>query len=157
MQTRNNTDKSITEMHLKSLALPKLLGLFTLILSAGLMLSTGSVRAEQKAASIMLATNGADVENTKRNVRDRNNKNLTPEHQKGTRADVKITRAIRKAIIKDDSLSVDAHNAKIITRNGTVTLRGPVQTVDEKTKLQSIAEKIRGVKQIDNQLEPKTP
>jgi osmotically-inducible protein OsmY len=52
---------------------------------------------------------------------------------------------------------MDAHNAKIITRNGVVTLRGPVKNVAESKKLQKIARKTRGVTQVDNQLETKTP
>lgn len=136
-------------------AMPKLLSLIAFMLTAGLMLTTGSVRAEPRT-STMIAAN-TELENTERNVRDSSGATLTPEDQKETRRDVKITKAIRKAIIKQKSLSVDAHNAKIITRNGVVTLRGPVENADEKAKLQAIAETIRGVKQIDNQLEAKNP
>ena len=52
---------------------------------------------------------------------------------------------------------MDAHNAKIITRNGVVTLRGPVETETELLKLQEITQKTKGVLQIDNQLEIKAP
>ena len=164
MQTigkRNNTDESFMKVCLKNLiskksAIAKLLGLFTFILMAGLGLTTGSVRAEQQATSTTLAVN-SELENTERNVRDRGDAKLTPENQKETPHDVKITKAIRKAIVKQDSLSTDAHNAKIVSRNGVVIPRGPVENSAEKTKLQSIAKKIRGVKQVDNQLEPKTP
>lgn len=136
-------------------AMPKLLSLIAFMLTAGLMLTTGSVRAEPSTSTLLAAN--TELENTERNVRDSSGATLTPEDQKETRRDVKITKAIRKAIIKQKSLSVDAHNAKIITRNGVVTLRGPVENADEKAKLQSIAETIRGVKQIDNQLEAKNP
>ncbi|TPQ24311.1 hypothetical protein C2U68_20405 [Methylomonas koyamae] len=52
---------------------------------------------------------------------------------------------------------MDAHNAKIITRNGVVTLRGPVATTDESIKLQKICRETAGVVQVDNQLETKAP
>lgn len=156
----NNTGKSNTKAHLKNFnrkeyTMPKLLGLFTFILTADLMLSAGSVRAEY-TTSMTLAAN-SELENTERNVRDSGGATLTPEDQKETRGDRKITAAIRQSIVKDKSLSLNAHNVKIITHNGVVTLRGPVENSAEKIKLQSIAEKKRGVKQVDNQLEPKTP
>lgn len=129
-------------------------GLAAISLMAALMLTASNVRAEP--APSVLAANSA-VENTGQNVRDSGNATLTPEDQKETPGDLKITTAIRKAVIKNKSLSLDAHNAKIITRNGVVTLRGPVENPAEKLKLQTIAEKTRGVKQVDNQLETKTP
>jgi osmotically-inducible protein OsmY len=99
----------------------------------------------------------SELENTERNVRDSANTTLTPEDQKENRADRKITAAVRRAVVKNKSLSLDAHNIKIITLDGLVTLRGPVENAAEKTKLQAIAEKVKGVKQVDNQLESKTP
>jgi len=130
------------------------IGLAAISLTAALILTVGNVQAEP--TSLMLAANPA-VENTGHNARDSGNATLTPEDQKETPGDIKITTAIRKAVIKNKSLSLDAHNAKIITRDGVVTLRGPVENAAEKLKLQTIAEKTRGVKQVDNQLETKTP
>lgn len=155
MQTISKAD-NIDGRVTKKFALPRLLGLLTFILTAGLGLTTGSVRAGQQAVPMTLAAN-APAEDTERNVRDRDDRTLTPEDQPETKEDLKITKAIRKAVVNQKSLSTNAHNAKIITRNGVVTLRGPVENLAEKDKLQSIAKKIKGVKQVDNQLEPKTP
>lgn len=130
------------------------LWLYPLILSSGLCLTTG-VRAERGAQNEAPAN--SPLENTERNVRDRGDTTLTPEDQKETSGDRHLTAAIRRAVVKDKSLSLNAHNAKIITRNGVVTLRGPVESSAEKSKLQAIAHKMRGVKQVDNQLEIKTP
>src|SRR5450631_2315456 len=130
-----------------------LLTLFTL--TGSLMLTTGTVQAEQNDA-IYLAASSA-LENTEINVRDKGNTTLTPEDQKETKKDIKITAHIRKAVVKDKSLSVDAQNAKIITRSGVVTLRGPVASEAESMKLQKIAKKTRGVVKVDNQLEIKAP
>ena len=119
------------------------------------MLMTGSVRAEQDTA-IYLAANSA-LENTEVNVRDKDNATLTPEDQKENESDIKITAAIRQAIIKNESLSVNAQNVKIITRNGVVTLRGPVESKKESKKLKKIAKHTPGVLKVDNQLEIKAP
>jgi osmotically-inducible protein OsmY len=136
----------------KEFKMPKQFWLLTVMLT-GLMLTNFSVQAE----STPPAPVNSELENTERNVRDSANTTLTPEDQKENRADRKITAAIRRAVVKKKSLSLDAHNIKIITRDGLVTLRGPVENDAEKTKLQAIAEKVKGVKQVDNQLESKTP
>lgn len=115
----------------------------------------GPVQAEQSSA-IYLAENSA-VENTHQNERDKGNTTLTPEDQLESKADVNITAHIRKAVYKNKALSVNAHNVKIITRNGMVTLRGPVETEAEKMKLQQVVQHTKGVVQVDNQLEIKAP
>jgi hyperosmotically inducible protein len=94
-----------------------------------------------------------DADDTGVNVRDRGTGTLTPEEQGGEAADVKVTAAIRRAIVNDHSLSVNAHNVKIITRDGIVTLRGPVKSAAERTTIAQLAEKTAGVKRVDDQLE----
>jgi hyperosmotically inducible periplasmic protein len=94
-----------------------------------------------------------DAENTGVNVRDKDAATVTPEEQGGEAGDREITAAVRRAIVKDDSLSLNAHNVKIITRDGTVTLRGPVESTAERTKIGQLAENTAGVKRVDNQLE----
>jgi osmotically-inducible protein OsmY len=97
------------------------------------------------------------LENTQQNIRDKDNTTLTSQNQKQDKSDIKITAHIRKAVHRDKSLSVDAHNAKIITQDRVVTLRGPVNTEAESLKLQEISEKTQDVVQVDNQLEIKAP
>ena len=126
-----------------------------LALTGSLMLAAGTVQAEQNDA-IYIAASSA-LENTEINARDKNNTTLTPEDQKETKKDIRITAHIRKAVVRDKSLSIDAQNAKIITRSGVVTLRGPVANETESKKLQKIAKKTRGVVKVDNQLEIKAP
>ncbi|MGQ0594361.1 MAG: BON domain-containing protein [Gammaproteobacteria bacterium] len=94
-----------------------------------------------------------DAENTGINVRDRSDVTVTPEEQGGEAGDREITATIRRAIVKDDSLSLNAHNVKIITRDSVVTLRGPVESTAERTTIGQLAEKTVGVKRVDNQLE----
>jgi len=130
-----------------------LLVLFTL--AGGLLSMAGPVQAE-RGAGIYLAADSA-LENTEINVRDKENTTLTPEDQKETKKDIKITAQIRKAVVKVKSFSVDAHNVKIITRNGVVTLRGPLENAAESSTIEKIAKHTRGVVRIDNQLEIKAP
>jgi hyperosmotically inducible periplasmic protein len=95
----------------------------------------------------------AAVDNTGRNVRDRNEATKTPGDQSENEADRTITQTIRKAITADDSLSTNAKNVKIITNDGTVTLRGPVKSEKEKADIEAKAKQVAGVKNVDNQLE----
>jgi hyperosmotically inducible periplasmic protein len=94
-----------------------------------------------------------EADNTGKNVRDRDDKALTATDQGGSAADRDLTAAIRRAIVADDSLSTNAHNVKIVTVDGVVTLRGPVKSASEKAAVVARAEKAQGVKRVDNQLE----
>jgi hyperosmotically inducible protein len=92
-------------------------------------------------------------DNTGRNVRDRGGATLTPGDQSESEADRTLTQQVRKAVVADDSLSTTAKNIKIITVDGVVTLRGPVQSLHEKEIIEAKARQIAGVDKIDNRLE----
>jgi hyperosmotically inducible periplasmic protein len=92
-------------------------------------------------------------DNSGKNERDRSGETQTSGDQSNSSEDTKITAAIRRAIVKDDSLTSTAKNVKIITANGTVTLRGPVNSAQEKTKIEQLATSAAGGAKIDNQLE----
>ena len=108
------------------------------------------------AAGPALAADPPDADNSARNVRDRNDKTLTPMDQGGSEADRDLTATIRRAIVADDALSTDAHNVKIITQDQVVTLRGPVKSAAEKAAVAAKAQQAKGVKRVDNQLEVKS-
>ncbi len=93
------------------------------------------------------------ADNTEKNERDRDPGALTPGDQGGSEADRKITQEIRQGVMKVDDLSMTAKNVKIITVDGTVTLRGPVKSAAEKSQIAALAQKAAGVKKVDNQLE----
>ena len=93
------------------------------------------------------------ADNSGRNERDRNDATKTAGDQAENEADRTISQNIRQAIGKDDSVSTNGKNAKIITVDGTVTLRGPVKSEQEKTNIGAKAQQIAGVKSVDNQLE----
>ena len=67
-------------------------------------------------------------------------------------ADRAITQKIRKAIHADQTLSTYAHNIKIITQDGKVTLRGPVRSDDEKSALEAKAVSVAGQENVTNHL-----
>lgn len=77
----------------------------------------------------------------------------TPLDQAENEVDLEITANIRKAIVADDSLSTNAHNVKIITSGGVVTLRGPVKSAEEKAAIEAKAKTVAGVTQLHNLLE----
>jgi hyperosmotically inducible protein len=95
-------------------------------------------------------------DNSAVNVRDRDPAAMTAGQQSNNKADVELVRQIRRAVVKDDSLSMMAHNVKIVSANGSVILRGPVKTEEEKTTIAGKAEAIAGADKVDNQLEVKS-
>jgi hyperosmotically inducible protein len=78
-------------------------------------------------------------DNTKMNQGDANKDATTADQQKMNPADRNTTKQIRKSIMQDKSLSTYAHNIKIITQDGKVTLKGPVRSEDDKASLEAKA------------------
>jgi hyperosmotically inducible periplasmic protein len=111
-----------------------------------------------KEAEPNSATSSPSVraDNTDKNERDRSVAALTPGDQGGSEADRTVTQQVRQGVVADDALSTTATNVKIITVDGVVTLRGPVKTAQEKATIAAIAQKVSGVKRVDNQLETVT-
>jgi hyperosmotically inducible protein len=97
----------------------------------------------------------AKPDNTKTNERDRSFETETSGDQSNSSEDLKITQAIRQAIMKDGELSTTAKNIKVVTANGQVTLRGPVKTAHEKAKVDQLARSAASGAQIVNQLDVK--
>ena len=118
--------------------------LLSLVLSSAL-LGVGGLSMAQDA---QIPANDSGV-----NVRDRVPGAITADQQSNDKGDVELTRKIRREVVKDDSLSMLAHNVKIISAGGSVTLRGPVKTQEEKTVIASKAEAIAGVGKVNDQLE----
>jgi hyperosmotically inducible periplasmic protein len=126
----------------------------------------GAIAASASAGAVVWTTEGSspavqvagneerpDADDSGKNVRDRDDRTLTPADQGGSPEDRAITQRIRQAVVADDGLSMNAKNVKIITVDGVVTLRGPVKTAAEKTKIASVSAEADGVKRVDNQIE----
>lgn len=89
-------------------------------------------------------TGTTQPDNTKVNKRDRNAHEVTADQQKMNATDRDLTKQIRRSIMADKSLSSYAHNIKIISQNGMVTLKGPVKSDDEKTAVVAKAVAVTG-------------
>jgi hyperosmotically inducible protein len=120
------------------------------VLAIAFVLSLASTLASAQDSSTAPAP-----DNTKVNERDRSPAVPTADQQKENRPDRDITRDIRRSIMQDKSLSTYAHNVKIISQNGMVTLRGPVRSDDEKTAVEAKAAEIAGKDNVTSQLEVK--
>jgi sporulation protein YlmC with PRC-barrel domain len=113
----------------------------------------GEVYHAYKVEPYFTSNATSEPDNTVRNVSDRNNSTLTPLDQGNGQADVDTTAQIRKEIIAGKNMSVNARNVKIITKDGQVTLRGPVNSAEEKRLIGEIADRIAHSGNVDNQLE----
>lgn len=124
-----------------------------LLLSISLLVLGGYVGTAQPAEQTQSPPSQTAPDNTGRNVRDRSGDTLTPGDQSESEADRTLTQRVRQAVVADDSLSTNAHNVKIITVNGVVTLRGPVNSTKEKATIDAKAQQIAGATKVNNQLE----
>ena len=93
--------------------------------------------------------------NTGINARDRNPDQPTADQQSNHKSDIELTRSIRRSLEKDPSLSAAAHNIKIISTDGAVILRGPVNTAREKASIGVEAQNIAGAHKVTDELEVK--
>jgi osmotically-inducible protein OsmY len=123
--------------------------IIVLLFSTLLVVACSKNRSDNKQVS----QTAVEPDNSGRNVRDRDDQKKTTGDQSENEADRTITQNIRRAVTADDSLSTNAKNVKIITNNGTVTLRGPVKSEKEKAEIEAKAKQVAGVKSVDNQLE----
>lgn len=97
-------------------------------------------------------TASAQSDNTKANAPGRSPSTTTADQQKNDAADVRITQNVRRAVMQDKSLSTYAHNIKIVTAGGHVTLKGPVRTEREKTTIEAKAVQIAGADNVANEM-----
>jgi len=110
-------------------------------------------RIDVTPPSVVPHGSGHAADDTAVNARDRNGHTLTPMDQSEKGRDLRVTRRIRRALIKDESLSVDGKNIKIITMDGKVTLRGPVKSEKERAKIVASAKRIAGAASVDDRLQ----
>src|SRR5947209_3874020 len=92
------------------------------------------------------------ADNTKVNERDRDKAAPTADQQKENKSDRDLAKNIRRAIVKDKALSTYAHNVKVISENGTVTLKGPVRSEEEKKAVEAKAVEVAGRDHVANEL-----
>ena len=92
------------------------------------------------------------ADNTKVNTRDRSKSAVTADQQKENPADRDLTQRIRRALMQDKTLSTYAHNVKVVTQSGHVTLKGPVRSEDERKSVEAKAVEVAGAANVTNQM-----
>jgi len=122
-------------------AISRLSIIFMLLSSFGFLRAQDTTLAQQPA------------DNTATNKRDRNQSEATADQQKNNKSDRELARQVRRALVKDKSLSTNAHNVKVIVQNGAVTLKGPVQSDQEKQEVEAKAAEIAGSTNIHSELD----
>lgn len=99
------------------------------------------------------AQDSPKADNTSVNQRDRNKAEPTADQQKENTSDRETARKIRQSIVKDKSLSTNAHNVKIIAQGGMVTLKGPVKSDEEKQNVEQKAADIAGKDHVTSEIQ----
>lgn len=91
-------------------------------------------------------------DNTRVNARDRAAGEPTADQGKNNRSDREIMKDIRKSVVDDKSMSTYAHNVKIISQHGKVTLKGVVRDDDERRAVRDKAEQVAGAGNVTDNL-----
>jgi hypothetical protein len=98
-----------------------------------------------------------NADNTARNANDTKPNAATADQQPNNETDVKLVAAIRKDVVAEKGLSMDAKNCKIVVSGGSVIVRGPVDSAQEKTTIVEIATRNAGKGKVTDELEVKAP
>lgn len=109
------------------------------------------------AVGLMFAQDAVKPDNTKMNKGDGDKSAMTADKQKMNATDTKITQEIRKSLMADKALSTYAHNVKLITTNGKVTLKGPVRSEDEKKTIAMKAAAVAGPDNVIDEITIQAP
>jgi len=116
------------------------------------LLTAGAFVCTLAVGTASLHAQATAPDNTKVNKRDRSKGAPTADAAKENPNDRDIMQKIRKSIMDDKSLSTYAHNVKIISQNGSVTLKGPVRSADEKKTIEQKATEVAGEGKVTNQI-----
>ena len=108
--------------------------------------TTNRANAEQQATKY-------ENDNTGRNVRDLNENRLTASDQKMGGPELDVLAVIRRQIVDNDNLSVNAKNVKIVVEGRKIMLRGPVKTAEEKRWIGTTTARVAPSHTVVNELE----
>jgi hyperosmotically inducible periplasmic protein len=117
----------------------------------GMIVSRAKVLILTLAMGVCVASAQQDADNTKANQQPKN-KMETADQAKNSKTDLRLMKQIRRAIVKDKSLSTSAHNVKVIASGGKVTLAGPVKSDEEKQAIEQKAIKVAGDGNVTNEI-----
>jgi osmotically-inducible protein OsmY len=120
------------------------------------MISMMRLKHAASAATVVLclavAASAASAQAPDNSKQNKDQTTQTADNQSNAKADRDTTAKIRKDLMADKSLSSYAHNIKIVTVNGSVTLKGPVKSEEEKTKIAQIAGNTVSADKITNEI-----
>ena len=120
--------------------------------------NTDSTYKSVKRSQVAVNVDGVDADNTGLNARDTNAdgddpRNWTAFDQSNDQADIDLVAKLRSEVLDIDDLSVNGRNIKIITNGGQVVLRGPVNSADERTAIETVVRRVADGQEIHNLLE----
>jgi len=115
-------------------------------ISAAAQTPAGNTKARAKTAA------RTPADNTKVNTRDRADNAVTADQQKENATDRDLSQKIRRSVMNDKTLSTYAHNVKIVSQGGQITLKGPVRSAQEKQSIEAKAVEVAGAGHVVNQL-----
>jgi len=121
----------------------------TIILSTLIALTSCAIAAPYASAQTDHAT---APDNSKSNQTDPSDQSATADSQSNKASDIDLTKRIRKSLMADKSLSTYAHNVKIVTVNGSVTLNGVVRSYSEKNAVEAKAVEVAGKANVTDDL-----
>ena len=96
------------------------------------------------SVSILSVSSAAFAQQEPDNTSKNKKQGVTAEQQGTSKEDLDMTKQVRQALVADKSLSTYGHNVKVVTRDGMVTLRGPVSTEEEKMSIEGTVSQIAG-------------
>jgi hypothetical protein len=136
------TEKESRMYRLKSRTISLVSAVAGVMLIGVLSGATGSIAAQTQTRP----------DNTKVNTRDRAEGAVTADQQKENATDRDLAQKIRRSITRDKTLSTYAHNVKIVSQGGQVTLKGPVRSEQEKKDVEAKAVEMAGAGHVVNEI-----
>jgi osmotically-inducible protein OsmY len=114
--------------------------------------SASSLAEKSSDSSSSQPSTVTQPDNSKSNKVDASNRVTTAQDQSNNPADIDLTKKIRRSVTSDESLSTYAHNVKIVTVDGRVTLNGVVKSQSEKSAVENKAFDIAGKAKVTSEL-----
>jgi len=88
-----------------------------------------------------VAASQYNTKNIGENMRDTDEMAKMTDSQSFTEEDNQVLADIRRRLVTNDDISTSGKNIKVVVKNGTVTLHGPVKSADERDQIErSVAE-----------------
>ena len=122
------------------------------LLMLGVPVVIAQTQTMQSSGTSATSPDGKAMPDNAKDNQNPSNRNQTAEQQRNNSTDMDLTRRIRQSVTDDKDLSTYAHNVKIVTVNGTVTLNGVVRTDDEKAEIASKAASVVGKEHVVNDI-----